>query len=187
MKVCIMKKWNKSIIAVATALCMGAVGLSATALAAQTDENAVQKYNDVSPAPNKKRLKPKRMDAEQMKQFAAQKQSELHDKLNLSSSQENAWKIYNDATMQNLPSPKPGAPGDFAKLTAPERMQKALDVMKERQAKMENQLKAVKAFYAELTPEQKKIFDAETLPKHPRDKIGPHRKPRPRDRDMLRN
>ena len=49
--------------------------------------------------------------------------------------------------------------GEFAKLTAPERLSKMIEMTKQREAKMEAHLTALTAFYGQLTPEQKKVFD----------------------------
>ena len=52
----------------------------------------------------------------------------------------------------------------MAKLTSPERMEIMVERMKERENQMAAQLNALKTFYATLSPEQQKIFDAETGP-----------------------
>ena len=63
----------------------------------------------------------------------------------------------------------PGGPGpdghdDFAKLTTPERLDKISAMMSEhiakRQAEFQKRAAAIKAFYAVLSPEQKRAFDA---------------------------
>lgn len=60
----------------------------------------------------------------------------------------------------------PGADGhdDFAKLTTPERLDKMSAMMAEhtakRQAEFQKHAEAIKAFYAVLSPEQKRAFDA---------------------------
>ena len=46
------------------------------------------------------------------------------------------------------------------KLPAPERMEKMLERMKEHQKRMEAHLESTKGFYAGLSAEQKKVFDA---------------------------
>jgi periplasmic protein CpxP/Spy len=64
----------------------------------------------------------------------------------------------------------PGADGhdDFAKLTTPERLDKMAAMMAEhtakRQAEFQKHAEAIKAFYAVLSPEQKRAFDA--MPPH---------------------
>jgi Spy/CpxP family protein refolding chaperone len=59
---------------------------------------------------------------------------------------------------------------DMSKLTTPERVDKMREVhaqrVSERTAEMEKKGAAVKTFYAALTPEQQKLFDAHELKGH---------------------
>jgi hypothetical protein len=59
---------------------------------------------------------------------------------------------------------------DMSKLTTPERVDKMREVhaqrVSERTAEMEKKGAAVKAFYAALTPEQQKLFDAHEMKGH---------------------
>ncbi len=176
-----MKKWNKSLIAIATALCLGATGLTVTASAQQNNDTNVQCDR---PGPNRPGKKAEKMDSTQWKQMVEQRNADLYAKLKLSSNQESAWKAYTESTLKNVPPSKP-AKEDMEKLTAPERMQKALDMTKEKQARMEEHLKAVKTFYATLTAEQQKIFDTETMPKSPRDKGADRGNDRGSDRGTM--
>jgi protein CpxP len=95
---------------------------------------------------------------EKMKARMAKHKDELHDKLKLTAAQEPAWKTFTDAMM---PGAMPARPDRAAmdKMTAPERLEMMLAKSKEREAKMETRLAALKTFYAVLTPEQKKILD----------------------------
>lgn len=97
--------------------------------------------------------------AEKMKAGMAKHLAEMHDKLKLSAAQEPAWKTFTDAI---TPGTMPVHPDRAAmeKMTAPERMEKMLALSKERLAKMESRLAALKTFYAVLTPEQKRLVDA---------------------------
>ena len=54
---------------------------------------------------------------------------------------------------------------EMEKMAAPERMEKMLGMMKDREARMSSHLAALKTFYAILTPEQKKTFDANFGPR----------------------
>lgn len=97
---------------------------------------------------------------EQMKQRISQRHAALHDRLKLDERQEAAWQAYTAATMKNMTPPSWNY-AEMSKLTAPERMEKMLQRMKEHEQQMSAQLEATKTFYATLTPEQQKIFDAE--------------------------
>jgi protein CpxP len=97
-----------------------------------------------------------------MAAFRAQRQAKLHDALKLTGAQEPAWKTFVGAT-----APAPRAEREdhaaFASLAAPARMEKMIARSKDRTARMESQLAALNTFYAVLTPEQKKVFDANTM------------------------
>jgi len=97
---------------------------------------------------------------EKMQERYAKHQAELHSKLQLTPGQEQAWNSFSD---KMKPGPRPARPDRAAteKLTAPERMEMMLARMKEGEQRFADRLAAVKEFYAILTPEQKKVFDAE--------------------------
>jgi protein CpxP len=88
----------------------------------------------------------------------ARGQAELHDKLKLNATQEAAWKTF---IADAAPKPMGKRPdrAEFAKLSAPERMERMLGMMKEREAHMATRLASLKTFYATLTPEQQKVFN----------------------------
>jgi periplasmic protein CpxP/Spy len=100
---------------------------------------------------------------ERMKERMAKHHAALHDKLKLTAAQEPAWKTF---TAEMMPNDMPQRPdrAEIAKLPAPERMEKMMSLMKDNQQRMEKRLAALKTFYATLTPEQKKVFDAEFGP-----------------------
>ncbi|WP_225782087.1 Spy/CpxP family protein refolding chaperone [Xenophilus sp. Marseille-Q4582] len=115
---------------------------------------------------------------ERMHKRMVERQAQLKDKLKLNASQEAAWAQYTGA----LQPPVPPATGqsrlsraDFAKLSTPERLDRMQARQAERQARFAQRAQATKQFYAQLTPEQQKTFDAETLQRHgPRHGHGPH-------------
>ncbi|MDM5176262.1 Spy/CpxP family protein refolding chaperone [Massilia sp. DJPM01] len=92
----------------------------------------------------------------------AARQARLHDQLKLSAAQEPAWAAF---TAASKPGQRParGERGQWASLTAPERMEKQLDMAKQHVAAMETRLAALNTFYAALTPEQKKVFDEHSM------------------------
>ncbi|QDX80147.1 hypothetical protein B9N43_02060 [Denitratisoma sp. DHT3] len=99
----------------------------------------------------------------------------LHDKLKLNAQQEESWKALQAAHQPPGAEQRPNR-AEFEKLTAPERMEKMLEHMKQRQEHMTAGLQALKTFYAKLTPEQQKIFDSETrmMPQRGgKDRMGP--------------
>jgi periplasmic protein CpxP/Spy len=88
----------------------------------------------------------------------AKREQKLHDTLKLTAGQEAAWSTYT-AAIKPAPRAERGERGAWKALPAPERMAKRLDMAKQHIAKMETRLSATNAFYAVLTPEQKKLFD----------------------------
>ena len=97
---------------------------------------------------------------------------ELKGVLKLGSGQEPAWAAFSEAVKPPTRTAiSPLARDALAKLTTPERMEKMAAFHEAHQADMHTQMKqrsdATKQFYAQLTPEQQKIFDAQTLPREP--------------------
>lgn len=102
-------------------------------------------------------------DKSKMTEYAQKHQARLHDKLKLSAEQENAWQTF-AATMKPGERPERPAADKLKAMTAPERADYMLSRVKEGEKRMEAHAAAVKAFYAVLTPEQQKVFDAEAFP-----------------------
>ena len=96
---------------------------------------------------------------------AAAHQKQLHDLLKLTPSQESAWGTFVAATKPAMRGERGerGERADWKAMPAPERMQKRIDMAKQHVAMMETHLAALNTFYAVLTPEQKKVFDANSM------------------------
>lgn len=138
---------------VALMLAMTAAIGSASVVAAETGDKA---------APGAQRMGWKKMTPEQWREKMVQRQAALHDKLKLTAAQEPAWKNYVAATTPSGAKAGWGNRAEMDKLSAPERMEKQLAMSKEREARMNARLAALKPFYAVLTPEQKQVFNQET-------------------------
>jgi len=90
----------------------------------------------------------------------------LHDSLALRPEQEQAWQSFRRAMEASL--------GEVARhrqtyeqmdsLNAPQRIDLSIQLMRSDLRQLERRGDAMKAFYATLSPEQKTIFDRETLP-----------------------
>ena len=127
-----------------------------------------------------------RMDPARMQAIADRHHAQLKEKLKLTPAQEGAWTTFTAAVKvrAEMMAKRPDF-AELAKLPTPERIDKmqALHAQHaaEMNAVMEKRGAATKAFYAVLTPEQQKVFDASTLPRHafagrpggPRDGKGP--------------
>lgn len=103
--------------------------------------------------------------AEKMQQRMAQRheqhQKDLKAALKLTAEQEGAWKQFTDATQHDA-KPRPMFDrAEWDKLNTPQRMDKMQAMHKDREAQMAKHLEALKQFYAVLTPEQQKVFDAQ--------------------------
>ena len=94
-------------------------------------------------------------DKEKCAEHMQKRQAHLHDQLKLSADQEPAWKAFSEK-IKPVPGERPNHE-ELAALKAPERM---AAMMKQREARMTEHVAAVKEFYAVLTPEQQKVFDA---------------------------
>lgn len=96
--------------------------------------------------------------------------SALKEKLKLSVQQEAAWGEFanmRQARMHPIPTDaeRQARKAEFAKLTTPQRLDKMLAKSDMRRAKMLERAQATKAFYAQLSPDQQAVFDAEAKPK----------------------
>jgi len=92
--------------------------------------------------------------------------AELKAKLALSSAQEGAWTAFTAAMKPPTPPDHKAMQAEMEKLTTPERIDKMRAQRTQREAEMDKRAEATKTFYAALTPEQKKVFDTETLRHH---------------------
>jgi periplasmic protein CpxP/Spy len=89
----------------------------------------------------------------------AKRQAELHDKLNLSPTQEATWKTFTDKLQATAPARPEGA--STVTMTAPERADRMVTFLQTAQQRAAARAQAVKEFYAVLSPEQQKIFDSQ--------------------------
>ena len=112
-------------------------------------------------------------DPARMQEHMAKRQAALKQKLALTPAQESAWTSFTTAVK---PAPR-GQRMDreaMAKLSTPDRIDHMRALRNTRIAEMDRRANATKAFYAVLTPDQKKVFDTETLRRGHRGGHGPH-------------
>ncbi len=114
----------------------------------------------------KPRAEHRRMDPAKMEEMHAKCSADLKAKLKITPAQEEAWTTF--TTAMKPPARDAQQRPDRAeldKLSTPERLEKMRALrtqhMTDRQAAMNKRDEATKAFYAVLSPEQKKLFDAE--------------------------
>lgn len=150
-----MNKSIKHIVIGATmsVMALGSFGAIANEAASQGGPGAKARHAHMSAEGHHKR-----MDPAKFQEKMAQRQAELRQKLNITSAQEPAW----NAFTASMTPPERGQRPDRAemdKLTAPERMEKRLQGMKQMEAHMTKQLNSMKTLYSQLTPDQRAVFD----------------------------
>lgn len=110
-----------------------------------------------------------RMDPARMQSMMDKRHEVLKAQLKLTAAQEPAWTTFTaalklPANMMNRQRPDPV---EMAKLSTPERIDKMKTLraqhMSDMTAAMDQRGEATKAFYAVLTPEQQKVFDASAM------------------------
>jgi hypothetical protein len=91
-------------------------------------------------------------------EFFKKRETELHDKLQLTQTQEADWNTF-IAKVTPGEHPAKASRDEMAKLPAPERMQQMLTMRQQMLQKMQARVDATKEFYSHLTTEQRQIFD----------------------------
>lgn len=90
----------------------------------------------------------------------------LHVDLHLSPTQDEAWRTFQQAYAvdpQEMARER-NAAANMARMAAPQRVDMAIDMEKADLAAQERRGAALKVFYATLSPQQRQVFDRETLP-----------------------
>lgn len=105
-------------------------------------------------------------DPAKMQQYRAEhmakRQAALKEKLQITPAQEAAWSTFTAALTPPAMGQRPDR-AEFEKLTTPQRIDKMREMRTQHMAAMDQRADATKAFYAQLTPDQQKVFDAQTL------------------------
>jgi hypothetical protein len=102
-----------------------------------------------------------RMDPAKRAEMVNKRLADLKQKLQLTGSQEAAWSSFSTAMQPPANRQRPD-PAALAAMTTPDRIDHMRALRAQRDAEMDRRADATKAFYAQLTAEQKKTFDAET-------------------------
>ena len=151
------------------ALALPALAQQAPAAPAASPAAATAAAN--APAPEGRHARPageRRDHHERHQAHRAQRMAALKDQLKLTSAQEPAWTTFTTALQ---PGERPARLDrqDMDKLTTPERIDRMRALRAQRAAEADRRGEATKAFYAALSPEQQKTFDAQAPRRH-----GPH-------------
>ena len=172
-----MKLVHKHIIIASMLAC---VGMAATA---QAPAAATDAPKGPTTATYERHEHMGRHDPAKMQAFQAKRQAALKEKLKITPAQEAAWTSFTTATQMQAKGPRPER-GEFAKLTTPQRIDKMREMRTQHAAAADKRDEAVKTFYAALSAEQQKTFDAEHARMGPRGHHGDrggHGKRGPRD------
>lgn len=100
----------------------------------------------------------------------AQHLATLKEKLKLAPGQQAAWDAFAAAMqpdMRPAGADRQAMHAEFDKLGTVQGTERMTALAEARHARMTERAAAVKAFYAQLTLEQQKVFDAEAMPQHP--------------------
>lgn len=115
--------------------------------------------------------------AEMRGQRMQQRQQQLHDALKLNSEQEAAWSKFQASHPFAQMQERRNERAEMGKLSPPERAEKMLESQKKHLETMSQHVAALKDFYNQLTPEQKKTFDEYQMQGPRRGARGPGRAP----------
>ena len=171
-----MKLVHKHIIIASMLACVGMAATAQTPAAATAAPNA-------APATHERHERHERMgrhDPAKMQAFQAKHQAALKEKLKITPAQEAAWTSFTAATQMQPKGPRPDREA-FKTLTTPQRIDKMREMRTQHAAAADKRDEAVKTFYAALSAEQQKTFDAEHARMGPRGHHGDHGKRGPRD------
>ncbi len=120
-----------------------------------------------------------RHDPAKMQAYLARRQADMKAKLKITPAQEGAWTAFTAAMQPPADRdarPASGQSAELDKLTTPQRIDKMRELRNQRMtamtALMDKRGEAAKAFYAALSPEQQKVFDAEHTMRGGRDGHG---------------
>jgi periplasmic protein CpxP/Spy len=101
-------------------------------------------------------------DPARMAERVNRRLADLKQKLQITAAQENAWNSFASAMQPPATMPQRPDRQSLAGMTTPERIDQMRAMRDRRNAEMDRRAEATKAFYAQLTPEQQKTFDAES-------------------------
>lgn len=111
------------------------------------------------------------MKADQWEAHHAERMAGLKEKLKLAPEQEAAWKAFADASQpgpRRMGADREAMRAELEKLTTPQRLDRMQAMAEMRHARMAERVAATRSFYAQLSPEQQRVFDAEAMPERDR-------------------
>jgi hypothetical protein len=143
---------------IAAAVCASALGLAASAFAQNQPPGPTGAPEGAHPF--MEHLK------ERMREHQAERTKALHDVLNIRADQEPAFQAFTAALhpehdgLKGPHAPRQDGPSAAPPATTPERLDRVVARLHEREQRMESRVTAIKTFYAALSPEQQHTFDS---------------------------
>ena len=153
-----MTRTPKNLLIAAVLAATGAFAVAqapAPAAPAAGEASSVQQRGRMDPAQFQQRMEQRQ---QRMQERRTQRMADLKAQLKITPAQEGAWTAYTAAMQPPAKGPRMDR-AEFDKLTTPQRIDRMQQRSAERQAQMKQRGDAVKAFYAQLTPEQQKLYD----------------------------
>lgn len=98
-----------------------------------------------------------------MQERMAHRAAELKAKLQITPAQEGAWSTWTQSMRPTGPRPQRPNFVEFARMTTPQRIDRMRELRNERIARQDRRAEATKAFYAQLSPAQQKVFDEQPM------------------------
>lgn len=91
--------------------------------------------------------------------------NQLHRALNLAPQQEDGWRAFQQSYAMDpaAMTRQRDAANAMARMTAPQRVDQSIGMMRDDLDALQRRGAALKAFYAILSPQQQRVFDRETL------------------------
>ena len=156
-----MTRTPKNLLIAAVLAATGAIAVAQAPapVAPAAGDSATQQR--AAPGERRERMDPAQRQ-QRMAEHHAKRQAELKAQLKLTPAQEGAWNQYTSAMQPPAKGPRMDR-AEFDKLTTPQRIDRMQQRSAERQAQMKQRGDAVKAFYAQLTPEQQKVYDERAM------------------------
>lgn len=141
------------------------IGITALGIGASGAVGTIALAQSAAPAATQMHQEHERPSPEKMAEHAARREAALHDALKLTPEQESAWTTYTTKMHTGQPMQRPDHE-QMEKMSAPERMEKMLAMMRDGERHLADRLEATKPLYAVLTPAQRAVFDQQTAGKH---------------------
>lgn len=154
--------------------------LAAAALLAALAGSAFAQTPPPAPAtpasgmPMMHRHAPGPQDMARWQQRFDRRMADLKSQLQITPAQEPAWTQFTAAMKPPATPPQHPDREAMAKMTTPERIDQMRVMRQQHQAEMDRRADATKAFYAQLSPDQKKRFDDQTARLMARGRHGHH-------------